>query len=57
MPNRPEPAREPWNETNEHHYPCPCGAQLADECPMNAICARANWGDRDPRIPWEWPNA
>lgn len=29
-----------------HHFPCPCGAELSDECPMNAMCARVNWADR-----------
>lgn len=24
---------------NDHHFPCPCGAELADECPK---CARSN---------------
>jgi hypothetical protein len=24
---------------NDHHVPCPCGAELADECPS---CAKSN---------------
>jgi len=25
--------------SHEHHFPCPCGAELADECPR---CAHIN---------------
>ena len=27
------------SRASEHHFPCPCGAELADECPR---CARSN---------------
>lgn len=27
------------SRSSGHHFPCPCGAELADECPS---CARTN---------------
>lgn len=36
----------------DHHFPCPCGAELADECPK---CARANpFGSMRITRPGDW---
>lgn len=31
---------ERFNGRHHHHYPCPCGAELADECPGKPRCKR-----------------